>query len=410
MTLLDKKLIDYLPPVLGRMKDFQVLMDTEQENMNYLWDATKGTLREEFLDSQGIYGITRWEKILNLYPKSTDTLDIRNYRILAKLNERLPFTIRMLRERIHSMIKEGEYQVFCYPDFYLLEVIITGCKLRELQIIRSMIEEMLPLNLIFTYAGREVIKFYISIKIENIITFLSNFYPRYNIASLFLDNEAILDGSYTLNGYKGSECIDFYPVNLLVSGAFQHDLKLFECFSYLANIRLSTREDLVIWMRSDFYPRCNIPLFRLDGTQYLDGTHTLNEMDQDFESLFLDGDGCLDGEYITNGYMDCHNFDFYPLQMKIKGECEQKSVVSGFLHSITHVKLLPKSNSLLNVVGEAKGKVCTEEICSIKGGIGKIDISIEEKLTVEKDLYFLDGEQGLDGAVFLDADQYELKL
>ena len=257
---------------------------------------------------------------------------------------------------------------------------------------------------------RIVVLFKIEIKYDAAITYISTFYPRSNAVLLFLDGTSGLDGIYQINGYKGGKCIDFYPTNLLVNGAFRHNLKLFEYGSFLLNAKLSVKEEAVIWMKSDFYPRCNLPLFRLDGTQFLDGTHTLNEMDQDFESLFLNGSGCLNGEYITNGYMDCHNFDFYPLQIDIQGEYKQKSVVSGFIHPITYAKLLPKSGLLLNVIGSVKKEVRTEEICLIEGSIGKIDVSLNERLVVEKDLYFLDGEQRLDGTVCLDADIYEVVL
>ena len=257
---------------------------------------------------------------------------------------------------------------------------------------------------------RIAVLFKIEIKYNTAITYISAFYPRRNAVLLFLDGAAGLDGAYEMNGYKGSECIDFYPTNLLISGVFQHNLKLFEYISFLLNAKLSIGEDLAIQMRSDFYPRCNLLLFRLDGTQFLDGTHTLNEMDQDFELLFLDGTGCLDGQYIINGYMDCHNFDFYPLQMKIKGECGQKGLVSGSTYFQTNTKLLSTSTVCFHLIGEVEERVCTNETLFMTGMVGKLDVSVKEKLIVEKDLYFLNGDHGLDGAVFLDADRYEIVL
>lgn len=251
--------------------------------------------------------------------------------------------------------------------------------------------------------------FLIFIYYENTLLIQSQFYPRSNKALLFLDGAAGLDGTDPINGYTG-ENIDFYPVQLLIHGDILQKINYFERIEYFLKAMISLKEFAEIKIKGDFYPRCNLPLFRLDGTQFLDGTHTLNEMDQDFESLFLNGSGCLNGEYITNGYMDCHNFDFYPLQIEIKGEYKQKSVVSGFLHPIIYAKLLQKGNSLLNIIGSVKKKVRTEEICSIEDSIGKIDVSLNERLVVEKDLYFLDGEQRLDGTVCLDADIYEVVL
>ncbi len=257
---------------------------------------------------------------------------------------------------------------------------------------------------------RVVVWLKIEIKYNAAITYMSMFYPRYNISSLFLDSESKLDGNYMLNGYKGSECIDFYPIHLLIYGDIISKINYFEQMRCFLKVALSLKEADEMRIRSDFYPRCNLPLFRLDGTQFLNGKHTLNEMDQDFESLFLDGSGCLDGVYIINGYMDSHNFDFYPLKMDIKGECEQKSVISGSSYSNTNAEIQTESNSFLSSKGICVEKSKIKESCSVKGEIGEVHTLIEERLTVEKDLYFLNGEQGLDGTVFLDADIYEVKI
>ena len=226
----------------------------------------------------------------------------------------------------------------------------------------------------------------------------------------FLNGESDLTGIYTLDGYFRDKYIDFYPVKLSIKGTFQSNFEEQAHLFFYFYTMFSVKEEVIIQIRGEFYPRCNLPLFRLDGTQYLDGTHTLNEIDQDFELLFLDGAGYLDGEYITNGYMDSHNFDFYPLKMEIKGECEQKSVISGSSYSNTNAEIQTESNSFLSSKGICVEKSKIKESCSVKGEIGEVHTLIEERLTVEKDLYFLNGEQGLDGTVFLDADIYKVKI
>lgn len=251
--------------------------------------------------------------------------------------------------------------------------------------------------------------FFVFIHYENTLLIQSQFYPRNNKALLFLDGAAGLDGTYPINGYTG-ENIDFYPVQLLIHGDILQKINYFERIEYFLKAMISLKEFAEIKIKGDFYPRCNLPLFRLDGTQFLDGTHTLNEMNQDFKSLFLDGVGCLDGAYITNGYMDCHNFDFYPLQIEIKGECGQKSTVLGSAYFQANTELFSTNAALFHLTGEVGKEVYTNEILFMTGEMGKLDVSLKEKLIIEKDLYFLDGEQGLNGNVFLDADLYEIQL
>lgn len=373
---MNRKLIDYLPPVMREAREIKLITGAEQGEVEELWDAAAGTLKEGFLDTQSIYGASRWERILDLFPKASDNLSVRNYRILAKLNERLPFTMRMLKERLNQMVR-NEYQIVYEPDNYLLEIIITGQPLAELQIIREMLREMTPLNLIFIYAGRELFKFYIEIIYENRLTMIGSFYPRGNVAELFLDGSSCLDGEYLLNGYKNRQDtspyyldgkgyldgrysldglkevypLDFYPVRLLIRGELKQNIMPAEWLRLLSDILLPVRTGTVLQTESCFYPRYNVPLFRLDGTQFLDGTHFLDEMDQDFQKNFLDGESFLDGQYILNGYKDCNLFDFYPARLQILGELRQNCRLLEWLNLSAQVAFPVYTEPAVRVTG-----------------------------------------------------------
>ena len=212
---MDRKLLNYLPPVIGNLKEIRHLMDAEQGVVEQLWKDTENTIKEAFLELHSGYGASRWEKLLELQPKRTDSLEIRNCHIKEKLNERLPFTIRMLHERIQSMLEGEEYQVICNPDIYWLKVAVSGRTLKEAQVIRAMLEEMIPLNLVFLYARREVIKVSGEMKTESNLNFIHEFYPRYNLPYLMYDGTAPYS-RYKYNGYKTDSFVDLYPTKLSV--------------------------------------------------------------------------------------------------------------------------------------------------------------------------------------------------
>lgn len=209
-----RKLIDYLPPVIGEVKEMQLLMEVMQEEVNSLWIATEETRGEAFFDTHTIYGISRWEKMLDLLPKGTDSLETRNYRILARLNERLPFTMRMLKERMQLLVGKENYQIFLNPDLYWLKVVITGLDLKELQIIRQELREMIPLNLLFVFAGRELILLYLKIRLEAGLAFSHVCYPRYNVPYLYYDGTAKYNEVNRYYWYRMDTWMDFYPVIL----------------------------------------------------------------------------------------------------------------------------------------------------------------------------------------------------
>lgn len=215
------------------------------------------------------------------------------------------------------------------------------------------------------------ILFLVCIGYENRLTMVSSFYPRCNMPELFLDGKEYLDGGYLLNGYQNMQdmetfcldgegrldgrygldglceiqILDYYPVRLLIRGDFQQNIIMSEWLHYLLKILLSLYAVPAMRTGSCFYPRYNVPLFRLDGTKKLDGAHFLNETNQDFQQFFLDGEGCLDGGYILNGYMDSDNFDFYPARLQISGDFQLGTGLSGQLRPVASVQLLPVSGA-----------------------------------------------------------------
>lgn len=129
-----------------------------------------------------------------------------------------------------------------------------------------------------------------------------------------------------------------------------------------ATNQFGTESSLMIINRC--YPRPNQPLLLLDGNWYLDGTYELSDfMTTSLEDypLYLDGSWELAGYFRLNGYQLDQHLDLYPL-------------------SVTSV---------------------TES-----------SVSVETKtiLTVEKDLWYLDGTNLLDGTRSLASDIFQYDM
>ena len=95
-----KKLQDYLPPILLKTYEFPLLCDTEQPEIDRLRDAADAVLDAQFISTAGETAIARYEKIFKITPMDTDTLDERRFRVLAKINAQLPFSVRRLRQQL----------------------------------------------------------------------------------------------------------------------------------------------------------------------------------------------------------------------------------------------------------------------------------------------------------------------
>lgn len=79
--MLDRKLIDYLPPVLQSVMEFAAITGAQQPEIEAAWDALNLVMDNQFIDMATEAGVTVWEKELNIVPLATDTLEDRKQRL-----------------------------------------------------------------------------------------------------------------------------------------------------------------------------------------------------------------------------------------------------------------------------------------------------------------------------------------
>lgn len=83
---MDRRLLNYLPPVLREVLEFIIINEANEPEIALAWDAVTRVLANQFLEDADEDGVAMWERELELYPKDTDTLEVRKARIKAKWN------------------------------------------------------------------------------------------------------------------------------------------------------------------------------------------------------------------------------------------------------------------------------------------------------------------------------------
>ena len=144
---MDRKLIDYLPPILHEYAEFQALMETEQVEAERLWNAADLASTDFFLAELTQNGIERWESILQITPYATDSLSERRVRIQARLSEQLPFTLPMLHAQLQALCGPGNYVIALTPGSYLLEVKIALVSKSNFKDVQLLLRKMVPANM-----------------------------------------------------------------------------------------------------------------------------------------------------------------------------------------------------------------------------------------------------------------------
>ena len=145
-----KKLNEYLPSILLKTYEFPLLCNTEQREFDRLNTAVDEVLDAQFVSTAGERGIKRYEQIFSIVPQDTDTLDERRFRVLAKINAQLPFSIRRLRQQLATLCGEDGYRMEIDGGRYTLTVKVALTAKRNQQAVEELLADIVPANMVCT--------------------------------------------------------------------------------------------------------------------------------------------------------------------------------------------------------------------------------------------------------------------
>lgn len=143
---MDRKLIDYLSPIMQTPTEMQAIMQTEQIEFEKAWSKTSYLLDNQFISTANEIGVSRWEKILNITPKATDDIDERKFRILTRFNEQIPYTMRILEQQLELLCGVGEYSVEL--GLYTIFVKVSLVAKSNFDDIKNLLNRVIPANMI----------------------------------------------------------------------------------------------------------------------------------------------------------------------------------------------------------------------------------------------------------------------
>ena len=85
-------LVSYLPPFLAEFKEIAVTLEAENPEFVLVWNAAERVLKNEFIETADEYGISRFEKLLHIFPSTEDTLESRRARVQIRWFSSIPYT------------------------------------------------------------------------------------------------------------------------------------------------------------------------------------------------------------------------------------------------------------------------------------------------------------------------------
>lgn len=143
-----KALIEYYPPELKKVLEYQLISETGQHSLNNLFAEVQKIMDRQFIASSDEIGIRRYEQIYGITPKATDSLEDRRFRILTKINETLPYTIPRLKQMMEALCGAGNYSVELDAGAYTLTVKVGLAAKNSFEDVEAMLNRVVPANMI----------------------------------------------------------------------------------------------------------------------------------------------------------------------------------------------------------------------------------------------------------------------
>lgn len=141
-------LVSYLPPFLAEFKEIAVSLEAENPEFVLVWNAKEKVLQNEFIETADEYGISRFEKILNILPTKEDTIESRRARVKSRWFITIPYNLKSLIAKLIALCGDSNFTVtkeyMQYRIFILTNLELFG----QVEELEHIIENMIPCNMI----------------------------------------------------------------------------------------------------------------------------------------------------------------------------------------------------------------------------------------------------------------------
>lgn len=145
-------ILDYLPKVIADTNEFKSIATSENPQLNQLWEAHQKVFDNQFINSLDETGCNRWEKILNITPMGTDTLDDRRFRIAAYINADIPYTYTQLENMIETLCGKNGYTMELEANKYKLIIRIALSVSKQFSEVEKLLKHVVPANIFIDLA------------------------------------------------------------------------------------------------------------------------------------------------------------------------------------------------------------------------------------------------------------------
>lgn len=138
-------LLRYLPQYLKEYAELYNIMITENPEFKLIANNTKRVLNNTFILYCDKNGIERFEKLLNIVASDDDTLESRKSKVLIAWNDKIPYTIKALMNKLIAV--QGDDNIQIILDEYTITIITHMDRRGQTDSLWNLFEMMIPCNM-----------------------------------------------------------------------------------------------------------------------------------------------------------------------------------------------------------------------------------------------------------------------
>ncbi|WP_314396400.1 putative phage tail protein [Leptotrichia shahii] len=196
-------LLKYLPFFMQEYKEIQKIMESEEPEFKIMWDRIKKVFNNEFIEFCNDEGIKKFENMLGIFPESTDSLELRIFRVLTYWNSKIPFTWKVLINKMNQLCgNPSEYGLTLDNNNYMLNIITKFDSEKKYDELNRMLKSIIPANLGVKSVNIVKQKTILNLKVP-IATLLNHKYeikamPKKQIKKLIFTNAVVTNYKYKI--------------------------------------------------------------------------------------------------------------------------------------------------------------------------------------------------------------------
>lgn len=143
-------LVDYyLPPFMQKYKEPVAALKAEEPEFHLIWKAANRVLYNHFISTADEYGISRFEKLLGIFPSSEDTVESRRERVQSRWFKSIPYTTKTLINKLVTLCGDRDFTIKAdFSESYTMILNVSLSIFGQVDELNEVLSYMIPQNIV----------------------------------------------------------------------------------------------------------------------------------------------------------------------------------------------------------------------------------------------------------------------